>query len=258
MNTAWLKVSASFDSNVESVFQLLDFDHIIIDVAVDGLRGLALELEAKHHLHSAVTLVNNRASLLENIKKADSLRPKYEAMFNQCVVLLVSYFDSAIHGAFREGIIAALKSGLDVAAASEALTVSWRGLERTEGEREAIFADLLVSQKSISFQDMKSIARAFKDLLGVSIERSPNINNLVLGQAARHVIVHAGSVIDDRMVRQVAGAKPRSLMENVAVGQAVRFTPTEIVELATSMKAYMELLCSALNGRFDQIYEGSA
>jgi hypothetical protein len=90
MPKPWQFISAPFASNVKSVYELLDFDRIIIDVAVDGLRGLAKELEDRHQLHNAVTLVSNRAAALENIKSADSLRPQYETMFNQGVVLVVA------------------------------------------------------------------------------------------------------------------------------------------------------------------------
>ena len=132
------------------------------------LRTLARDLEDRS-LHSAVTLVINRAAMLQNVKDADSLRPQYEQMFNQCVVLLVSYFGSAVHGVFRAGVVHALRNRARVPVCDEKLTVSWLGLERAQGEREAVFADLLVSQKNISFQDMQSIARAFADLLEVSV-----------------------------------------------------------------------------------------
>ena len=107
-------------------------------------------------------LVLNRADALRKIKGTDSFRPRSETMFNQCVVLLVSYFGSGVHGLFRAAVVQALRSGADVPVASEEVTVAWQALQRTEGEREAIFADLLVAQNEISFQSMKSIGRAFK------------------------------------------------------------------------------------------------
>jgi hypothetical protein len=84
-------------------------------------------------------------------------------------VLLVSYFDSAVHDVFGSGVIVALRTGAEVAAVSDTLSVSWRALERAEGGRERIFAHLRGTQKNVSFQDMKSIGRAFKDSLGIPI-----------------------------------------------------------------------------------------
>jgi hypothetical protein len=246
--SSWHGVSKSFDYNVASVFQLVDFDHVIIDFAVDGLRMLARDLEDRG-VNTAVMMVTNRAAMLENVKNADSLRPQYEQMFNQCVVLLVSYFGSAIHRIFREGVIAALKTEALVPVTDEELRVSWRGLERADGEREAIFADVLVAQKDISFQDMQSISRAFRELLDVSVERNAHTDNIILGQAARHAIVHASSVVDARMIHQLRSAQTRTLKPKLTARQAIRFQPTEVRELASSMQAYITSLCDALSSK---------
>ena len=257
MPTPWSTAGASLDANIESVFQLLDFDRVIIDVAVDGLKGLEAELETKN-LHNPVRLVANRRRMLANLATNESLRPQYETMFNQCVVLLVSYFGSGVHTLFRAGVVTALRSGADLPVDREALTVSWHGLERAEGEREAIFADLLVAQKDISFQDMKSIGRAFGELLEVTIERGGDVNNIILGQAARHAIVHAGGIVDRRMVKQLSGVLPRTLKAKVVAGESLRFTPPEVRELAKSMRAYVRNLGQALDRTFGSVETGSA
>jgi hypothetical protein len=173
------------------------------------------------------------------VKDAASLRPQFEAMFNQCVVLLVSYFGSTAHALFRQGVAAALTSGADVPASREELKVSWRGVAQSEGKRETLFANLLIAQHDVSFQDMQSITRSFKNHLGVDLPRSVDINNIILGQAARHVIVHAASVTDARMIRQVAAATPRTLKMAVADAEPIRFSPNEVRKLSTSMKAYL-------------------
>jgi hypothetical protein len=65
-------------------------------------------------------------------------------MFNQCVVLLVSYFGSALHTLFRKGVATALSSGADVPVAKRELKVSWNVVVQTGDEPSAIFADLLM------------------------------------------------------------------------------------------------------------------
>jgi hypothetical protein len=224
MSVDFKKLVRSFAANTLEVERLLTFDRLIIEVAVDGLGHIERALEERH-LHSFVGIVRNRALLLSNVAESESLRPQYAAMFNQCVVLLVSYFGSAVHSLFRQGVAAALAAGADVPAATEELKVSWRGVAQVEGDREAMFADLLIAQHDISFQDMQSIRRAFDKNLNIRMERTAHANNIIVGQAARHVIVHAGGVIDQRMVRQVSGAQPRSLLPSFDVGRPMLFSP---------------------------------
>jgi len=245
MNADFTATACLFDENAAAVERLLDFDKLIIEVAVDGLKQLVQELDDRN-LHSAVTLVRNRASLLSNVKDSESLRPQYEAMFNQCVVLLVSYFGSAAHTMFRQGVAVALASGADVPAAKEELKVSWRGVAQAEEERETMFANLLIAQHGVSFQDMQSIARAFKSHLDVELPRSSDTNNIILGQAARHVIVHAASLVDGRMARQVAGAKPRTLKDVIVEGRPIRFSTREVRTLSASMTNYVAEMSASL------------
>jgi hypothetical protein len=49
--------------------------------------------------------------------------------------------------------------------------------------------------------------------LNVVMERDKDVNNIILGQACRHVIAHRGAVVDERLVRQVKGAQPRTIKE---------------------------------------------
>src|SRR5262245_33008573 len=244
-------IADAFKVNVNAVDRLLNFDHVIIDVAVEGLGGLAFELEEQHGSRRAATIIRNRAKLLANIKSADSLRSQYETIFNQCVVLLVSYFTSAIHTLFRQGIVVALSKGADVPVMSEELKFSWRTMAQAEAEREAVFADLLIAQQNISFQDMQSISRAFKEHLNVQLKRSVDTNNIILGQAARHVIVHAGGIVDKKMLRQVSGCNPRRLKRELKLDDRLQFNPQEIRVLSESMTVYVNDATSALNGALE-------
>jgi hypothetical protein len=235
----------TFRANVAVVDGLLDFGDLIIKVAVDGLREVALDLE-KRGLHSAAGPVRNRADLIWNIKRGDSLRPHYEAMYNQCVVLLVSHFGSAVHTLFKRAIETSLRGNVSVPAASHELKVSWQSIVESDDRPEGLFADLLISQQDISFQDMQSIARAFKNHLRVEIPKGADVHNIIAGQAARHAIVHAGSEVDDRMVRQLKDANPRDLLPSVTVGEKVRFAPQHVRLLAAAMTSYLDDLLPRL------------
>jgi hypothetical protein len=235
----------SFRQNADAVERLLEFDHVVLDVAVTGLRELENQLESKN-LHSALPLVRNRAALLENLKHADSLRPQYEAIFNQCVVLLVSYFSSAQHTLFRDAVVTALELSATVPAASEELKISWMAVIQAESDQAEMFAELLIAQHDISFQDMQSVSRAFAKHLQINVEKTLDVNDIILGHAARHVIAHTGGTIDHKMINQIKNATPRRLKEALAEGERIRFSPEEIRTLATSMRDHLAALTTTV------------
>ena len=244
--TPWLKTAKSIEHNIALVRSLLKFDKDIVDVAVGALDAAVRDLEERK-LRSATTPLVNRAQRLKNLATNESLRPQYEAVFNQCVVLLVSYFSSGLHTLLRVSIIMALRLHRDLPVHRQTLEVSWRSLERSEGGREAIFTDLLIAQLKISFQDMKSISRAFRDCLDVMVERDLHTDNIIIGQAARHAMEHAGAVVDARMMGQVSAANRRTIKHDLEIGQPLRFTPSEVEVVADSMTEYLKLLCLALD-----------
>ena len=235
----------AFRRNGQAVERLLDFDHVILEVAVQGLRELEQQLDDRN-LHSALPLVRNRAALLENLKVSDSLRPQYEAIFNQCVVLLVAYFASAPHTLFRESVAAALTINADVPATTEQLKMSWRTVVEAEDEKAQMFAELLIAHHDISFQDMQSVSRAFSTHLKIDPPRFTATNDIIVGQAARHVIAHAAPLVDRKMLNQVRAAAPRTLKPILVEGEAIRFSPTEVKTLAASMEMYLADLTDAV------------
>src|SRR5262245_42084381 len=110
-------IRTSFTEQVNGVYELLDFDRFVIDHVVGGLGSLAEQLESDGR-NSAAMLVRNRVSGLLNVRRSDSLRPRYQTIFNQCVVLLVSYFGSTVGDVFRRTTARALDQGTDIPAAS--------------------------------------------------------------------------------------------------------------------------------------------
>ena len=112
-------------------------------------------------------------------------------------------------------------------------------LELTENPNDSSIATLFINKKDLSFQDMQAISRAFKQYIGVEITKNKTVNNIILAQACRHVVVHAGGQITARLIRQVSGAKPRDIKEVIKEGEIVRFTHQEVQEITKSMKDYL-------------------
>ena len=75
---------------------------------------------------------------------------------------------------------------------------------------------------------MQGIRRTFLENPRIELGRDQCTNDVILGQPARHVMVHAGGRIDERLIKQVTGANPRTLKPRPTPGQLVQFEPSEV------------------------------
>jgi len=247
MMTRIKTLEKSFSENVAGVHKLINFDRDVLDMAITSIQNLSERLKYHHKLDNPHLSANTTLTSLRNIRSNDSLRPRYQVIFNQAVVLLVSYFGSAIEDIFKAGIDVLLEQDADNDLFREDIKLSFRDLRDSNWHVREIAADLLVEKKDLSFQDMQAISRAFKTYLGVSIEKDIIVNNIILSQACRHVIVHAGGIVNDRLIRQVTNASPRDLKTSMARGNHVQFSPEEVEIISKSMVAYVHSLASKVN-----------
>jgi len=241
------KIVEQFNINVESVYELANFDRVVLDFVIN----LVLSQKNVHGVNRLqINATENAAKALKNVRDHDSLRPKYQTVFNQCLVLLVSYFGLTINNLFNSYLTEFLKLGLiPPNCGKEEIKVSLTELETLNYDVLGNIGELVVSSKDISFQDMQSIARAFRDWLGYEPKQDRDVNNIIVGQACRHVIVHSGSVVNKRLLFQIRNATPRDLKLIFVENELLRFSPDEIEIVGKSMIQYVERLSSELRSR---------
>jgi hypothetical protein len=119
-------------------------------------------------------------------------------------------------------------------------------LSEEQGDISEFLADLLANSDGISFQDMQSIGRAFGHYFRVDSARDEVVNDIVVAQACRHSIVHAGAVVDRKMIRQLRDAVPRTLKRELALGEHLSFTPAEIGRAADAMRQHLTRLAAGI------------
>lgn len=231
-------IETTFRENVEDIFKLMSFDRVILDFAIRGLEDLQEKLRKSHHIDNPRLLAENTLQMLRNIRKNDSLRPKYQVIYNQCIVLLVSVFASSIADMFRKGINDLAEKGDSSQLRNEELKISVSQLLEFDGEIKEYLGNLVAEKNDLSFQDMKSIGRAFKTYFGFTVEKDKDVNNIIMAQAGRHVIVHDSARINERVIRQVSGANPRELKPNLS-GKTLEFNSEEVELVADSMLKYL-------------------
>jgi hypothetical protein len=232
----------NFSKHVDDVNRLITFDEHVMAYVINAVNSLHEQLKKNY---SSKEQINGARELqmLKNIRDNDSLKPRYSLILNQAIVLLVSYFGSAVEDIFSEAVIKALRnnSSTKLLEGDIKLTVA-ELLELTENPNDSSVAALFIDKKDLSFQDMQAIRRAFKEYIGVEIAKNTTVNNIILAQACRHVIVHAGGEITNRLIKQVSGAKPRDIKEEIREGEIVQFSHQEVQEVTKSMKDYLSKL----------------
>ncbi len=237
-----MPVLESFEKHVESVHRLMNFDRDVLSFAIEAIEQLQERLTKHHQLDNPHLTAGRTIEMLRGYREHDSLRSRYKTIFNQALVLLVSYFGSSVHDVFRNGVSDALATDNESTLLREQVKISFADLKEANFDLRSRAPDLLINAKDISFQDMKSIARAFKENLGIEIEKTQMVNEIIAAQACRHVIVHAGAVADESLVRQLSGAHPRTLKPKILAGHLIEFSTEEVTLAASSMVEYLRKL----------------
>ena len=235
------QIKNNFSENIKIVERLMKFDEVIASLCLsilkktdEGLKNIGRD---KHPSFSVKPMITQ----IERISQNDSLKPSYEIMFNQCVVLLVSYFCSAIEDLF----LVALQNKIDN---KDLGKLGDEEIKLTIGQLVGgNIVDLFILRKDISFQDMQSIGRAFKDYIGVDeIPRDKIVNNIIISQACRHGIVHDGSIANKKVIEQIKSANPRDLKPNLKIDDKILFSEDEIKIIISSMMQYINQLINQL------------
>ncbi len=244
------KIAQAFETNVAGVRKLIDFDRDVLDLTITQITGLHERLKKRGmenpDLNGAKVL-----QFISGIRKNDSLRSRYQTIFNQAVVLLVSYFASALGDLFRYGLSVRMERDDGGKLLDEELKLTVGELREREWNLKESAPDLVIAKKDLSFQDMGATHRAFDQYLDISVIQDRRVNNIILTQACRHVIVHAGAAITERLIRQVSKAVPRDLKTDLRAGESVQFTPEEVGVACENMLGYIDDLAQKVRSTLE-------
>lgn len=238
------QVASIFKSNCNEVERLLKFDQDVLAFVTNLLEGLHNDLKGRHA--SDQMNCGRILHMVRGVRDNDSLKGRYKTVHTQAVVLLVSHFASALGDIFRASIANRIDQDNLGDLVKKDLKLTIGDMRDCGWDLKDAVADLIIEKNDIKFQDMKSVVRAFKDYAGIELSRDGLTNDIILGQAARHIIVHDSGRISDKMLRQVANAKPRLLKTSLTLGETISFETEEVLLLMRQMQGYVERLVSAL------------
>jgi hypothetical protein len=240
-------VVLTFKNNIKSVEKLINFDRDVIEIAINGIQKLHNNLTTEQGISNEQLNGKRTLDLLKGFRSHDSLKARYSIINNQAIILLVSYFSSAVADLFREAARIAIESHEDKRVLNEELKLKISELSKMDSTLSDVVGDLLISKNGISFQDMQSIQREFIKYFGIKIEKTKNVNNIIASQAFRHCIAHEAGKINTRLVNQVKGATPRDLKKTIQLGEDINFTEEEIEIVSSNMITYVKELSNEVD-----------
>lgn len=249
MAVAIRPVISNLNANIRSVVDLMRFDDTILDFCINHIK----ELDNRIRENTEILITNVRffptqtLQHLENIKQNESFSTKYNSMYNQGVVLLISYFTSTLKELFKESIkywathkVATLEN------VKTEIKLSVDELYSYNFNLVKSIGDMIIEKKSISFQDMQSTVREFQTYFGIKLERTKAMDNIIFAQAARHAVVHAISIADDKFMNQVRSACLRSIKIDINNNDEIKFSIDEINEIIISIRSFIEQLAKLI------------
>jgi hypothetical protein len=232
----------TFSQHVSDVDRLMAFDREVMQMAISTVEDLHKRLVTQQGIENEQLNGTRVLQILKGIRDHETLKPRFSLILNQAIVLLVSYFGSAVGDIFCFAISASLQVNSSSRLKKEELKLTVAELLETVANSDGAVASLFIDKKDLSFQDMQAIQRAFRDYIGVEIDKDDIVNNIILAQACRHVIVHSGGEITSKLIRQISGAVPRNIKPNMVESGIVQFSQEEIRAVAESMKQYLSTL----------------
>jgi len=232
------KLKENFDANLKSVDKLVNFDTDVQTLAIDGIKTLHEKLKAQGIDNPALN-GERTLQMLQGVHDNKSLKPRFKIIYNQAIVLLVSYFGSVLGDLFRYAATEALNYS-DPRIMDVELKLRVSEISSISGNPENVIGDLLILKDDITFQDMGSTHRAFKKYYGITIGADVHVQNIILAQACRHVIVHSAGIVNERTINQIRVTKERTIKVEIRSGENISFSIEEVGEVAKSMREYVK------------------
>lgn len=232
----------SFKSHIDSVKSLMSFDKIVLDFCISQIEGLNSRMKNNKEIQitNVRLLPEGTLKQLRLIKEHDSLKQQYESIYNQCIVLIVSYFTSTIKDLFRDTLqYFSDKKKECLKSINAEFKFTFEELESYGFNLSQSIGEIIIKKKSLTFQDMQSICREFQAFFNIKIEKNDIVDNIILAQASRHAIVHSLSIADEKFINQISQTSSRTIKESIRLNDELKFTPLEIETVMSNMREFL-------------------
>jgi len=241
------KIRIAFDKQLTRVFKVIEFDREYLEIVLDQLKERKCDLvkaEINTSFHPTSEIV-----LLEALINSGPAQEKYQPIYNQCAVLLVSHFASVTSSLFNEALTYYLKNSdsLPEDIGKKEYKFSLAELNDLRYGLTDETGRMIARRSNVSFQDMKSISRAFEEFFNIKTPFDPDVCNIITSQCLRHAIVHNGEKIDEKCHEQLKHAKDRSIFLDASLHDAIKLQKDDLEDISNSMRIYVKNLSNSIH-----------
>jgi hypothetical protein len=140
----------------------MHFDDKVLEFMLAPLEGWADRVNrADLDITKARMRHDNIVQIIKTVRSNQSLRRYYEQMYNQCILLMVSYFAAAAREIFTDNLAMAISFD-NATVLEEELRLTVEQFTTLDGDPNRYVGAALADTKDMSFQDMQSIDRGFR------------------------------------------------------------------------------------------------
>lgn len=198
------KIRKNFSYNLNEIDKINKLGNDVIELTVDLLLSLKEQNEQLTAFVPYKEKLDNTISQIRNLKTHKIVADKYQVIFNQSVVLIISTFEI-----FLSEFVTEVANNM-----SE--MIKWNEKEKISiNPTDYYYTDISFGRivlkhikQKYSFQDIQSIRRLIKDYFGFEINiPKDDLDDLIFYQAARNAIVHNLSQVDEEFRNQIRTTK---------------------------------------------------
>lgn len=195
----------NFSKNLGAIDEINKFGDTLTDLTITLLEDLRQQNEEYNGFIPYKQKLDNVIEQIKGIKHTDPLKKKYEIIFNQSIVLIISSFEIFL----GEFIINISNNFPEI--------INWKEKEKIPIDpKDYNYASLNYGQivlkylkQKYSLQDIQSIKRLLEEYFYVEKSMEESLDELIFYQAARNVIVHNLAKVDESFIRQIQKTKYR-------------------------------------------------
>ncbi len=207
----------------------------------------------KQHYQSEYVHLGNTITLIEKIYENPEFKERFDLIYNQSIVSLVSYFTSSIEDLFCYKLmnLASIDYKLLVKKDYKDITLdekfNLKELALIQENRDE-YVKLVFKKLKLSFQDYSSIKEAFQKYFKVSILfNDAKKGTICFAQKARHLFAHTDGKVTEEFFSSVHKLAPKKTLKiDPILNTQLQFKLEDIKETISCMLEFLNLIYGEL------------
>ena len=239
-------ILADVEERIDHISAIGDVNEDLVKIARVNLESIKADLTATGKNAGILNKVNTQLRMYDQVAMIPALATKFPIIREQMIVLMIGALEVFIADVYKE------------IANRNAEYFYWNDTKEKITFEPSILregftlGDVLtghLKNKGYSFQDLHSLIRSFEVYCGIQIELDTKSKDMmILGAAARHIIVHNRSEVDSQFLKQI---RETIYAKRYKKGKPINVTDDFVAELRDVIKTFCGYIIVHLQQRDD-------